>query len=115
MSAVDENMSATSLECRSITLYSNEWRACRRFYVEALGLGVIAEGEDRFLALAGSPLCIDAAHGRPASTGFVLFRSDDLEQIRVRAAAFDLPVHRQDEQSIVLLDPDGREVQIYRD
>ena len=58
-----------ALECRSITLYSNDWRACRRFYVDFLGLGMVAEGEDQFLALQGSPLCIDAAHGRPPAAG----------------------------------------------
>jgi catechol 2,3-dioxygenase-like lactoylglutathione lyase family enzyme len=103
------------VECRSITLYSNDWRACRRFYVDFLGLGVVAEGEDQFLALEGSPLCIDAAHGRPASSGFVLFAADDLNALRRRAETMGYQVQREDDSGLHLRDPDGREVQIYRD
>ncbi len=102
------------MECRSITLYSNDWRGCRRFYVEFLGLGVVAEGEDQFLALEGSPLCIDAAHGRPPSSGFVLFATDDLEGLRSRAKTMGYQVQREDDRGIRLRDPDGREVEIYQ-
>ena len=104
-----------SMECRSITLYSNDWRACRRFYVDFLGLGVVAEGQDQFLALQGSPLCIDAAHGRPPSSGFVLFATDDLDGLRRRADAMGYQVQQEDERGLHLLDPDGREVQVYHD
>jgi len=103
------------VECRSITLYSNEWRECRRFYVEFLGLGVVAEGEDRFLALEGLPLCIDAAHGRPVTGGSLLFRTEDLGDVRQRAAHMGYPVQRETDNSVYFLDPDGREVQVYAD
>ena len=96
-------------------LYSNNWRACRRFYVDFLGLGIVAEGEDQFLALEGSPLCMDAAHGRPPSSGFVLFATDDLNALRRRAEAMGYQVQREGDSSLRLRDPDGREVQIYRD
>ncbi len=104
----------TSMECRSITLYSNEWRACRHFYVDFLGLGVVAEGEDQFLALEGSPLCIDAAHGRPPSSGFVLFATGDLDGVRQRAKTMGYQVQREEDRRLRLLDPDGREVEIYQ-
>lgn len=103
------------MECRSITLYSNDWRACRRFYVEFLGIGVVAEREDVFLALEGSPLCIDAAHGRPASSGYVLFRTDDLNAVGERAKAMGYRIEREEANSFHFLDPDAREVQVYRD
>lgn len=57
--------------------------AVRRFYVDFLGLDNVAEGENRFLALKGSPLCIDAAHRKPASSGFVPFRTDNLNELVV--------------------------------
>jgi hypothetical protein len=71
-------------------------------------LGSWREGQDRFLALEGSPLCIDAAHGQPVSSGFLLFRTRDLDDMRRRVAEMGYLLEREGDRTLWVLDPDGR-------
>lgn len=103
-----------TMHLQTVTVWCRDWHATRAFYVGVLGLLVQVEEDGRFCVLdaGGTTLCIDAAHGKPVSTAQLLFRVDDLDEIRTRAEAIDYPVRepRDSSDSLVLSDPDGREV-----
>lgn len=104
-----------TVHLQTFTMWCRDWHATRAFYVDLLGLPVQVEEDGRFCVVdaGGTTLCIDAAHGKPVTTGQLIFRVEDPTQVRRRAEAVDYPVREAPgygADSVVLTDPDGREV-----
>lgn len=95
----------------NISLSTNDLGANRRFYAEALGVGVVGD-HDKMVVFEGN-LVIDAAHGNPPTTGaHVMLVADDLDEVFARLSAASVPARRTAWGTLSLSDPDGRMVEV---
>jgi catechol 2,3-dioxygenase-like lactoylglutathione lyase family enzyme len=100
------------LRCYAVTLNTKDWRKTRDFYVNALGLPVLAEQENISLTLdvAGMPITFEVFYKKPDSYAELYIEADDVPHFcaRLRAAGHDVPREWHDRAE--LFDLDGRRI-----
>jgi len=98
--------------CYAITLNTRDWHATRHFYVNVLGLSVVAERPNVSFTLdiAGLPITFEAFYKKPDSFAELYFETEDVPHFckRLRAAGHVVPHEWADKAE--LRDPDGRRI-----